>query len=445
MNYLKLRLLALGIVISIISQAQLPKEVLVGYWHNWETLRLKDINDSYNVLVLSFLEADKNNLQDDNKVSDLEFTPKNSITLKQDITTVKAEGKKVIVSIGGANGSFKLNSISDKNIFVTKIKDFIISYKVDGIDLDLERSVYMCPSVNQTITNPAPQWDYIIDAVKELQTWFKDKYSKKMILTMAPEVKYTTGGLSPWNDCNGSWLPIIESLRNEIDLLMIQLYNSSENYSLPGYEAWPANSKLYNQGTADYIITQVEAAIEGFKNQGNKTTGTYSGLPASKIVIALPASSCSAGSGYIATSTLKAAAKYLLGVGSKPGTYTLSKSYPELRGFMTWSANNDADACGGSYSFAQAFNDVYDNYDNANSIKFVEIKNLSVYPNPTTGILNIESEKIIGQIVNLTDLNGRIVLTQLITEDITSINTALLSKGIYTINAINYVAKVILK
>ncbi len=157
MNYLKLRLLIVSLIFSLFSQAQLPKEVLVGYWHNWETLRLRDINDSYNVLVLSFLEADKNGFEDDNNVSDIEFTPKNSTTLKQDITTVKAEGKKVIVSIGGANGSFKLNSISDKNIFVTKIKDFIMSYKVDGIDLDLERSVYMCPTVNQTITNPAPQ------------------------------------------------------------------------------------------------------------------------------------------------------------------------------------------------------------------------------------------------------------------------------------------------
>ena len=112
---------------------------------------------------------------------------------------------------------------------------------------------------------------------------------------------------------------------------------------------------------------------------------------------------------------------------------------------MTWSANNDADACGGSYSFAQAFNDVYDNYDNTNSIKSVEIKNLNVYPNPTTGILNIESEKIIGELVNITDLNGRVVLTKLVTEDITSINTALLSRGIYTVNSNNYVAKVILK
>ena len=45
MNYLKLRLLIVSLIFSLASQAQLPKEVLVGYWHNWETLRLKDINN----------------------------------------------------------------------------------------------------------------------------------------------------------------------------------------------------------------------------------------------------------------------------------------------------------------------------------------------------------------------------------------------------------------
>ena len=117
----------LVLIISINAQAQLPSKVLVGYWENWGNLRLKDVDNRYNVLCLSFLEADKgwpatplNNI-----VNDLEFTPTNKTTLKKDIPILQGQGKKILISIGGGNGSFRINNSSDKNIFIQKVKDFI--------------------------------------------------------------------------------------------------------------------------------------------------------------------------------------------------------------------------------------------------------------------------------------------------------------------------------
>ena len=131
-------LIAVGLLLFTSSQAQLPAKVLVGYWHNWNSLRVKDVDPRYNVIMLSFLEADKDGNTQNNVVGDLEFTPYSKSQLKADIPVVQAKGKKVLISIGGANGSFKLNSTADKDTYVSKVKAFIQEYGVDGIDLDLE-------------------------------------------------------------------------------------------------------------------------------------------------------------------------------------------------------------------------------------------------------------------------------------------------------------------
>ena len=49
MRLFKTKLLGLSILISSVSFAQLPSKVLVGYWENWGNLRLKDVDDRYNV------------------------------------------------------------------------------------------------------------------------------------------------------------------------------------------------------------------------------------------------------------------------------------------------------------------------------------------------------------------------------------------------------------
>jgi len=420
----KILVLSALICLTLSSNAGLPSKVLVGYWHNWDALRLKDIDDRYNVLMLSFLEADKDGAQDNNVVGDLEFTPYNNAEIIADIATVQAEGKTVIVSIGGANGSFKLNNVSDKNTFVSLVKTFIQTYGVDGIDIDLERQAYMC-TPSGSLSSPAAYHQYLIDGINELLVWHQSTYGKKMILTSAPEVLYTTGGLSPWAYCNGAFLPFIEQLRDDLDLLMIQLYNSGSNYSI-GY---PGNQTAYNQGTVDFVITQIEAAIEGFVVGAQNVSGTYSGLPASKVVVALPACSA-AGSGYLSSANMKAALEYLMGCGPKPGSYTLANSYPTLRGLMTWSANNDADpSCTGTYTFAQAFSEISCLVTSTDPV--IEA-NTSIFPNPATSTITVETSEL-GKLT-ITSSTGQIVLTTSIVAKTTTVDVASLNSGLYIVN-----------
>ena len=442
-NYLIAGMLALG-SLAFKAKAQLPDKVCVGYWENWGTIRLSEVNDAYNVICIAFLEADIDGSIDNNQVEHLEFTPTNStggaFVIRNDISTLQSKGKKVLISVGGANGSFKLENITDKNTFIDELKLFIKQYKVDGVDIDIERSTYICNTGWHSMTNPVSHLQYLVDGLKELNTWYKSEYGRKMIITMAPEIKYTVGALSPWgNVCDGAFLPVIEKLGNDLDLLMVQLYNSGSIYGIGGNPG-PA----YSGGSADFIVTAVEALIEGFTSKNSSLSGTYSGLPEEKIAVAVPACSAAAFSGSYSTSTIEKAVKYLQGKGSKPGSRTLSKSYPNLRGIMTWSINKDAQSCGNAIStLAPKLFDL--GGSGSNSISSIKTKDLNVYPNPTNGTLVIESDELINKQLFVANIEGKIVKSIRIKSNKETIDLSDLSTGIYYLKSENYTASVVIK
>jgi chitinase len=75
----------------------------------------------------------------------------------------------------------------------------------------------------------------------------------------------------------GGYLPIIDALRDSLDVLQVQLYNSGSMYGV--------DNNVYNSGTADFITSQTEAVIYGFNTAG----GAFNGLPANKVAVGLPA------------------------------------------------------------------------------------------------------------------------------------------------------------
>ncbi len=67
---------------------------------------------------------------------------------------------------------------------------------------------------------------------------------------------------------------------------------------------------------------------------------------------------------------------------------------------------------------------------------------LSVYPNPATDILTVETEAT-GAVITLTDLTGRTLLTATATAGKTTLNIAHLSAGTYMVRVGNRVGKVV--
>lgn len=186
------------------------------------------------------------------------FTP-NEITQQQMITQInqlKAAGKKIIISIGGATTSIDLSTTVNKSAFITSMTNIINTYGFDGIDIDIENGnsimITSGGSISNVSNNPAMQ--NLIDAIKQIMSNYRQNHPNKLILTMAPETAYVQGGQSGFGSIWGGYLPIIHALRDSIDILQIQLYNSGTMYGI--------DNNIYTQGTADFIIAMTEAVIQ---------------------------------------------------------------------------------------------------------------------------------------------------------------------------------------
>ncbi len=326
---------------------------LVGYWHNWNDsnapyFALDQVDSRYNVINLSF--AIPGNGTD----YDMIFTPccgETQAGLIARIQSLQAAGVKVNISIGGATAPIHLDNTTEKNSFVSSMNNIINTYGFDGLDIDLE-GASLSVSASSTISNPTDaNITNFIGAIQEIMTAYQSNFGKKMFLSAAPETAFVQGGQSNWGGIWGAYLPVLDALRNDMDLLHVQLYNSGSMYGIDG--------GIYNQATADFIVSQTEAVIAGFSvNAG----GFFNGYPASKVAIGLPACPSAAGGGFTPPNIVKQALDYLMGNGPQPGNYTLSAGpYPDLGGMMTWSLNWDAiSSCNaGIYEFASNFETIF--------------------------------------------------------------------------------------
>ncbi|MEO8664002.1 MAG: glycosyl hydrolase family 18 protein [Ignavibacteria bacterium] len=356
-----LLLVFIFLVISSSSFSQNPNPALIGYWQNWNDgaspyIPLTQIDTSYNIIPVAFAVPSSGTSYN------ITFTPDgiSSLALKQQIDTMHLRGKKVIISIGGANDPVTLNDTNQRNTFATSVMNIINTYGLDGIDIDFEGSSISVSG--GTIANPTDaKIINLIYAIRMIMDQFRILYGKKMILTMAPETAFVQGGMSAYGGIWGAYLPVIHALRDSIEVLQVQLYNSGSMYGIDG--------QIYFQGTVDFILSQTEAVIQGFNTAG----GHFNGLREDQIAVGLPACSNAAGGGYISPDSVKAAINYLKGLGPKPGHYTKVSSYPGLRGMMDWSINWDKVAtCGGVYEYANSFNSIFHASQTLNLTLFIQ-------------------------------------------------------------------------
>lgn len=395
--------LTLTCCFSFSSFGQNAEYALIGYWHNWNDanapyIPLDEIDSRYNVIQISF--AIPLSANDMNMVFSPDGVSQNELISK--IQTLQNEGKKVLLSIGGATASVDLATAENKGAFVNTLNEIIGIYGFDGIDIDIEHGSSILIN-GGTIASPNNISQVnLIDAIKEIMENYRAAYNKKLFLTMAPETAYVQGGQSAFGSIWGGYLPIIDALRDSIDILHVQLYNSGTMFGIDG--------NIYTQGTADFIVACTEAAIQGFNTAG----GMFEGLPASKVAVGLPSCESAAGGGFVDSATVKSAIDYLRGNGPQPGNYVLSNSnaYPSLRGMMTWSINWDAvSSCGNTYQYANNYQNIFEGFPAIQS-ELSDSNPVSIFPNPTNGQVKMTLPSDDALII-ITNLHGQeIVRTQ---------------------------------
>ncbi|WP_371640882.1 chitinase [Streptomyces virginiae] len=321
----------------------LPAHALVGYLHasfanGSGYVRMADVPASWDVINLAFGEPTSVTSGDirfrlcpvaecPNVESEAEF--KAAVKAKQ------ANGKKVLISIGGQNGQVQLASAAARDTFVSSVSKIIDEYGLDGLDIDFEGHSLSLATGDTDFR--APTTPVIVNLVSAVKT-LKAKYGPGFVLTMAPEtffvqLGYQYYGSGPWGGQDpraGAYLPVIHALRDDLTLLHVQDYNSGSIMGL--------DNQYHSMGGADFHIAMTDMLLTGFPVAGN-TARVFPALRPDQVAIGLPATT-DAGNGHTSPTEVTKALNCLTKK-TDCGTYQTHGTWPGLRGLMTWSINWD--------------------------------------------------------------------------------------------------------
>lgn len=308
--------------------------IISGYWHNFNNgsgvIPLDQVSDAYDAINISFAEPTGRAAGEIAFVLDPAF---NMVSFKAAIKAKQAAGKKVIISIGGANGQVQLPTAAARANLVNSMKAIIDEYGFDGLDVDFEGHSLFLNSGDNDFRNPTtPVVVNLIGALKDLTSHYGDKF----VLTMAPETFFVQLGYSFYGgtciSCDnraGAYLPVIYALRDQLDWLQVQNYNSG---AITG-----TDNKYHTMGGADFHIALVDMLLTGFKVAG--TNLTFPALRQDQVLIGLPAN-VNAGGGFTSVADVHTALNCLIKAQGCT-SYQPAQTWPNLRGVMTWSINWD--------------------------------------------------------------------------------------------------------
>ncbi|MEC0242617.1 glycosyl hydrolase family 18 protein [Paenibacillus dokdonensis] len=321
------------------AYAAVASKTIVGYWHNFENgsgfIKLRDVSPKFDVINVSFAEPTSGVTN-----GTIGFTPFNytDADFKADVAYLQSQGKKVIISIGGANGQVQLVSTAARDNFVNSVTAIIEKYGFDGLDVDFEGHSLYLNSGDSDFKNPTTP--VVVNLISALRT-INDHFGKeKFYLTMAPETFFVQLGYSFYGgsciSCDsraGAYLPVIYATRDILDWLQVQNYNSGPITGL--------DDQYHNMGTADFHVAMADMILTGFPVAKNSNS-LFPALRPDQVLLGLPANA-NAGGGFTSVAEVQKALDALI-KGVQLTSYKTRGSttgYTDFRGVMTWSINWD--------------------------------------------------------------------------------------------------------
>ncbi|MFE1922511.1 chitinase [Streptomyces asoensis] len=285
----------------------LPRHAVTGYWQNFNNgatvQRISGVSSQYDIIAVAFADA---TTTPGAVTFNLDSAGLGGYTVDQfkaDIKAKQAAGKKVIVSVGGQNGTVSVNDPTSAANFANSVYSLMQTYGFDGVDIDLENGI---------------DATYMSQALRSLSS----KAGSGLILTMAPQT-------IDMQSTSAGYFRTALNVKDILTVVNMQYYNSGSMLGCDG--------KVYSQGSVDFLTALACIQLEG-------------GLSPSQVGLGLPASTSGAGSGYVSPTVVNNALD-CLAKGTNCGSFKPSRTYPDLRGAMTWSTNWDASA-GNAWSAA---------------------------------------------------------------------------------------------
>jgi chitinase len=345
----------IAILICAIASCTQASPLMIGYFHNWtgkstEYIRLRNVPSVYNQINVAFA------IPDPKGSGSMTFVPKYQTPeeFRRDIEFLQARGTRVLLSIGGGNHPVVLNTRSQAMAFSRSLISLLNQYGFNGIDINLEKHSFVLDSGDIDFRHPTtPRVVNFIQAIKTIVS----QYDNSFVLSASPETQFLTAGHKRYGGEFGGYLPVLHALRDQLDVVHMQYYNSGTQLV---YDGIKSNEKglIVTKGTPDFVVALTEMLVLGFP-VAQKEKMYFPGLGAKKVAIGLPATpSAASGGGYLKPAQLQAAMHYLMtGKPTYKTTYRLRQKtgHPDLAGIMTWSINWDASRDGETKPYAFAY------------------------------------------------------------------------------------------
>ncbi|MDH2393536.1 glycoside hydrolase family 18 protein [Streptomyces sp. HNM0663] len=276
-----------------------PRHAVTGYWQNFDNgaavQKIRDVSAQYDIIAVSFADSTATPGQITFNL-DAAVGYGSTAEFKQDIAAKQADGKNVILSVGGEKGNVTINSDASATAFADSAYALMREYGFNGVDIDLEHGI------NST---------YLTKALRRLS----QQAGSSLVLTMAPQT-------IDMQNTGTEYFRTALAVKDILTVVNMQYYNSGSMLGCDG--------KVYSQGSVDFLTALACIQLEN-------------GLDPSQVGLGVPASPRGAGSGYVDPSVVKNALDCLTR-GVNCGSFKPSRTYPSLRGAMTWSTNWDATA-----------------------------------------------------------------------------------------------------
>ncbi|MET8541606.1 glycosyl hydrolase family 18 protein [Kitasatospora sp. NPDC004799] len=281
----------------------LPKHILTGYWQNFDNgatvQRISDVPAAYDIIAVSFADATATR-------GGLSFTLDPALSsrlggytdaqFKADIAAKRAAGKRVVLSVGGQNGTVWVGDSASAANFTGTAWALMQSYGFDGIDIDLENGISST---------------FMGQALHALAA----KAGSGFVLTMAPQtIDMQSTGME--------YFKLALNVKDILTIVNMQYYNSGAMNGCDG--------NVYSQGTENFLTALACIQLKG-------------GLRPDQVGLGVPASTSAAGGGYLAAATVDNALDCLAS-GTNCGSFKPDTKWPGIGGAMTWSTNWDAKA-----------------------------------------------------------------------------------------------------
>jgi chitinase len=316
-----------------------PAKLLGGYWHNFSNaagvVPLADIPDAYDVVNIAFA------VPAPGSTSDIRLTlvdPISEIDFANGIRVLQKRGKKVLLSIGGADATVQLESREDTALFVTSVAGLVEKYGFDGIDIDFEnQSLYLTEGDCNLLQPVSGVVINLITALRSLHSRFEPDFA----VSLAPETFYVQQGFTryghydPQADCrSGCALPVIAALRDILSWLWVQQYNSGPMKALDG--------NIYACGHREFHVAMADMLLRGFPVVSGAVRSFFDPIEPERLLIGIPACK-EAGAGFLDAEAMQDVLDNIATGRGFGGVYRLQNfnGYPNLGGVMVWSINWD--------------------------------------------------------------------------------------------------------